>query len=110
MQLMKFLLEKAIRLESLVIVAPPPELNEGIEKDQIDSSSQSKTSERIFLRIMRGQLSMLPKASSNVSILVHDFWEDDKGLNPKHMEVYCEHSFSSIQKSFAPSFEEIFSA
>ncbi|ONK74714.1 uncharacterized protein A4U43_C03F9390 [Asparagus officinalis] len=110
MRLVKFLLEKAITLERLVLIAPPMELNEGIKSDQVGLSLQSKFSERIGLRIIRGQLSTLPKASLNVSIVVQEFFEDDMSLNPVHREVYCEQSFSSIQKMFEPSFEEFVSA
>ena len=93
LRLLKFLLQKAVVLQFLVIVAPPTDTKEETDAEHIGSSSQCKPNERVGLRIFRGQLSVLPKASSNVHIVVCDYLDDDTGLNPLHTQVYCEHNF-----------------
>ena len=58
-------------------------------------SSQCKPIEQMGLRTLRGQLSMLPKASPDVHVTACDYLEDDTGLNPLHTQVFCEGRFNS---------------
>ncbi|ONK74716.1 uncharacterized protein A4U43_C03F9410 [Asparagus officinalis] len=97
MILVKFLLQKAVILEYLVIVAPSIDLEKGADAESTNSSSQCKNNEIMGSQSLRDKLSMLPKASPNVNIILCDFMEDDTGFNPLHTELYCERSlFSSV--------------
>lgn len=77
MRLVGFLLQKAPILETLVLVLPSVEEKNGRE--------------RLILRILRGQVSLLRKVSPTVQIILHEVGEDD-GLNPTHMEIYDDYS------------------
>ncbi|KAJ0983168.1 hypothetical protein J5N97_011423 [Dioscorea zingiberensis] len=79
-RLLKFLLEKALVLESLIIVTAPLEKNK-------------KPSERRRLAILRGQLSKLPKASSQAHIVLCESCEDDKRCQPLHADVNPEYYY-----------------
>lgn len=69
--LVKFLLEKAIVLELLLLVAPAPEIN---ENDSLETPMSS----------VLEQLSLFPKVSSEAQILFYEYEEDDKKLVPTH--------------------------
>ncbi|XP_020593286.1 putative F-box/LRR-repeat protein At5g54820 [Phalaenopsis equestris] len=77
MRLVSFLLQKAAILETLVLVLPA--VQEGNGK------------ETLVLRILRGQVLLLEKASPCAQIILHEFGEDD-GLNPTHVEIYNDYS------------------
>lgn len=77
MRLLSFLLQKAPILETLVLVLPTVKEDNGKEKQG--------------LRILRGQVSLLRKASPFVQIILHEFGEDD-GFDPTHMEIYNDYS------------------
>lgn len=61
-RLLKFLLEKAVTLQTIVIVAPPVDAKNGADVEYTGSSSQCKPSELLRLKVLPGQLSRLPKA------------------------------------------------
>ncbi|XP_020593285.1 uncharacterized protein LOC110033591 [Phalaenopsis equestris] len=81
MRLVSFLLQKAAILETMVLVLPA--VKEGNGK------------ERLVLRILRGQVLLLGKASPCAQIILHEFGEDD-GLNPTHVEVYNDDSWLPV--------------
>ncbi|XP_058073165.1 putative FBD-associated F-box protein At1g61330 [Magnolia sinica] len=80
MLLVKFFLEKAIVLESLVLVAP----QEGVFNMKKDSASESKSVNRLRKLL----LTLAKVSSSDAQILVSESSEDDGALAPTHLEVY----------------------
>lgn len=84
MRLAKFLLQKATELESLVLVAPKNNIDEDVEKHSaLQATSSEKPSQRLHKR-----LSLRPKASIAVQIILHEYWEDDDTLRPTHTEFH----------------------
>ncbi|WOL08852.1 F-box/LRR-repeat protein [Canna indica] len=94
MKLVKFFLDRAIALESLVLVAPPMPQRFG-ERNVVDSITQVKPKERMSLKIIQGQISMLPKASQEARILLVEFLEDDNSLSPTHKQFYSRYNYLS---------------
>ncbi|XP_058089610.1 F-box/FBD/LRR-repeat protein At1g13570-like isoform X1 [Magnolia sinica] len=84
LQLVEFFLEKAVVLESLVLVAPKESIKNNIDDD---STSQLETTE-VPVRILREQLPLLSKASPNAQIVLYEYSEDDRSFHPTHTEVY----------------------
>ncbi|XP_039139784.1 uncharacterized protein LOC120277102 [Dioscorea cayenensis subsp. rotundata] len=88
-RLLKFLLEKALCLESLIILVAP------LVENGMDLVSQNKQlSESQRLAILSGQISMLPKASSQAQIILCDSSQDDKRIQPVHQGVNHEYNHS----------------
>ncbi|XP_058069867.1 F-box/FBD/LRR-repeat protein At1g13570-like isoform X2 [Magnolia sinica] len=88
MQLVKFFLEKAIVLESLVLVAPQEAIC-----DMKDFASESKSVEAP-LYLLRKQLLILANASSSkTQILTCEYSDLNGALAPTHTEVYCKGRF-----------------
>ncbi|KAF9611814.1 hypothetical protein IFM89_035799 [Coptis chinensis] len=86
MKMVKFFLDKAIVLESLVlVVASDFHLEKDIDniKDGDGVASQSENC-NVPLRILHDQLLKLPKASTDAQILLFEHWEVDTSLCPKH--------------------------
>ncbi|KAF9625217.1 hypothetical protein IFM89_020803 [Coptis chinensis] len=86
MKMVEFFLDKAVVLESLVLVVAS---DFHLEKD-IDSikegdgvASQSENC-NVPLRILHDQLLQLPKVSTDAQILLFEHWEVDTSLCPKH--------------------------
>lgn len=80
MRLLKFLLEKAIILEKVVLVMAPT--------SEKDLRTQSESIQKPLLSTLREQLLLLPKASSGAQIVLCEYSEDDKSLCPTHTDVY----------------------
>lgn len=77
MMVVKFLLKKAVLLETIVLVTP----KEGIEAYRRDESlSQAKPD----VALLHEQLLLLPKVSTNAQIVLHEHSEDDNSL-------FCTH-------------------
>ncbi|KAJ8617255.1 hypothetical protein MRB53_013441 [Persea americana] len=77
MMVVKFLLKKAVLLETIVLVTP----KEGIEAYRRDESlSQAKPN----VALLHEQLLLLPKVSTNAQIVLHEHSEDDNSL-------FCTH-------------------
>lgn len=88
-RLLKFLLEKALCLESLIILVAP------LVENGMDLVSQNKQlSESQRLAILSGQISMPPKASSQAQIILCDSSQDDKRIQPVHQGVNHEYNHS----------------
>lgn len=86
MRLLKFLLEKAISLEKLVLVMAPT-------LSKKDSCAQSESTQKPLLSDLHEQLLLLPKASSGARIVMCDYSEADNSLCPIHADVYCKLDF-----------------
>lgn len=81
MELVKFLLEKAVVLEYMILVTPRKGINDSMR-------TTPKISKEAELRLLHEQLSLLPKASSNACIVLCEHSEDDNSFHPTHTEVY----------------------
>ncbi|XP_078149016.1 putative F-box/FBD/LRR-repeat protein At1g78760 isoform X2 [Carex rostrata] len=77
LKLVKFLLEKATVLESIFLVM-----------NQCDISNNS-----LSLRIVQGQLSILPKASKNAQIVICGPLDRDCTINPTHKTFYHQEKY-----------------
>ncbi|XP_073005383.1 F-box protein At4g09920-like [Typha latifolia] len=84
LRLVKFLLGNAIVLESLVLVASQA------------SDHTKRCDDSLAMRILRGQLSLIPKASAEACIVLHEFFEDDCNLNPTHRIVCRENGVQTF--------------
>ncbi|KAL5986851.1 hypothetical protein ACLOJK_015185 [Asimina triloba] len=87
LELVQYLLEKAVILESLVLVGP----KEGIEKiNSEDDSTTGGECDGAGVRILREQLAPLAlgKTSSNAQVIFLEYLEDDKSLHPTHTQLY----------------------
>lgn len=84
MWLVKFLLEKAIVLESLVLVEPKNGIKDSAGKDLATDAESNETQ----LRLLGEQLKLLPKASAYMQIKLCKYLEDDNSLRPMHIEVH----------------------
>lgn len=82
MRLLKFLLEKAIILEKVVLVMAAT--------SEKDLRTQSESIQMPLLSNLRERLLLLPKASSGAQIVLCEYSEDDNSLCPKHTDVYCK--------------------
>lgn len=90
MRLVRFLLERAVVLETMVLVTPPKvDLKGGINHEQYKSVSEAISQNDIDLMVPHGQPSLLPKAS-RASIVLCEYSEDDKALTPKHTEYFTD--------------------
>ncbi|XP_010932063.1 F-box/FBD/LRR-repeat protein At1g13570 [Elaeis guineensis] len=90
MRLVRFLLERAVVLETMVLVAPPKaDLKESINHEQYNSASEAISQDNVDLMVLRGQLSLLPK-TSRANIVLCEYLEDDKALAPKHTEYFTD--------------------
>jgi hypothetical protein len=76
LKLVKFLIEKAIALESIFLVM-----------NQCDKSNNS-----LSLRIVQGQISILPKASKDAHIVLCGSSDHDCMIRPTHT-IYYEEKF-----------------
>ncbi|KAJ4769371.1 F-box protein [Rhynchospora pubera] len=77
LKLVKFFLEKAIVLQSIFIVL-----------NQCDISSNS-----LFVRIIEGQLSVIPKASKDANIVMCGPFDHDCMINPTHTIIYHQEQY-----------------
>ncbi|KAF3332968.1 F-box/FBD/LRR-repeat protein [Carex littledalei] len=77
LKLVKFLMEKATVLESIFLVM-----------NQCDISNNS-----LSLRIVRGQLSILPKASKDAQIVICGPLDRDCSINPTHNTFYHQEKY-----------------
>lgn len=94
MRLVRFLLERAVVLVSLVIVTPQKtELKESMDVDQSDAVSEANSKDRLDLMMLREQLALLPKTSAGANVIVCEYMEDYETLNPTHTEYYCDFYF-----------------
>ncbi|XP_058089597.1 F-box/FBD/LRR-repeat protein At1g13570-like [Magnolia sinica] len=92
-RLVEFFLEKAVVLESLVLVAPNESINDNIGNDSTSQSSGGvfppfHKRKKAPLSILHQQILLLPKASSNAQIFLYEYSEDDRSLQPTHTEIY----------------------
>ncbi|KAH0470047.1 hypothetical protein IEQ34_001605 [Dendrobium chrysotoxum] len=74
MSLVSSLLQKAAVLETLVLVIRP--------------AKESNGEGILDWRILKGEVLLLQKASPTAQIILHEFGEDDDGLNSTHLEIY----------------------
>ena len=81
MRLVRFLLEKAGSLESLVVVAPNELMGEEYNKNIMDGCPS-------FLHFFQLQLSRFTKASGSAQITLSE--HDDHKFRPTHWEVYSK--------------------
>ncbi|KAJ8618051.1 hypothetical protein MRB53_014237 [Persea americana] len=77
----KFLLEEAIVLESLVLVEPKNGIKDSAGKDVATDAKSNETQIRLL-----GELMLLLKAY--VQIELCKYLEDDNSLRPTHIEVH----------------------
>lgn len=90
MRLVRFLLERAVVLETMVLVTPPKtDLKGSINHEQYNSASEAISQNNVDLIFLRGQLSLLPK-TSRANIVLCEYLQDDKALNPKHTEYFTD--------------------
>lgn len=87
MQLVKFFLEKAIVLESMVLVTPRKDINVALKKRY--SATSQTPSEELQLEHIQDQLLLLPKASFDAEIVLCEDGEDNNSLRPTHTE-FCD--------------------
>ncbi|KAJ4809155.1 F-box protein [Rhynchospora pubera] len=78
LKMVKFLLKKAIMLDSIFIVLT----------DQCDMANNS-----LSLRIIRGQLSVIPKASKDARIVICGPLDSDRTINPTHTTLYYQEKY-----------------
>lgn len=90
MLLVKFLIEKAVNLESLVLVYLTSSYQEeGINNMGMVSTSQSQLQScETQLRLLQDQLSILLKASSKARIVLYEQGKDESRLSPTHSGYY----------------------
>lgn len=90
MRLVKFFLEKAVELESLILVSPQSSYPEKSISDlKTVSASQSRSqSFETQSRVLQDQLSILPKASAEARIVLCEQGKDESKLCPAHTEYY----------------------
>lgn len=84
MKLVQFLLEKAIMLESLILVTP----EKGVENFSERNSASQTELDGARLSFLHEQLLLLPKASMDAQIVLYEYSENDYILCPTHTEVY----------------------
>lgn len=90
MKLVRFLLERAVVLETMVLVTPPKaDLKGSINHEQHNSVSEAISQNNVDLIFLRGQMSLLPK-TSRANIVLCGYLEDDKALTPKHTEYFMD--------------------
>ncbi|XP_077242104.1 F-box/FBD/LRR-repeat protein At1g13570-like [Tasmannia lanceolata] len=85
MLLVKFFLEKAIVLESLVLVVPENSIG-NVNKDY-SSASQSESLE-MPLKLLHEELLLLPKASRKAQIVLCENPQDYNSLCPAHVKAH----------------------
>ena len=107
MQMVKFLLQKAVVLETMVLVIPKEAINRSLRNDSIsqakpimtvtdlmvlpkeflllgnDSISQAKSSVAV-LRLLHEQLLLLPKVSTNAQFVLKEHTKDDDSILATH--------------------------
>ncbi|KAG6530021.1 F-box/FBD/LRR-repeat protein At1g16930-like [Zingiber officinale] len=88
MKLVKFLLERAAALEYLLLVSPPFDGTDCLAKQNVEIE-QTNPEERMWIKIILGQISVLPKASPEVCIKLVEFWQDEDTINPTHNNNLC---------------------
>ncbi|XP_058081582.1 F-box/FBD/LRR-repeat protein At1g13570-like [Magnolia sinica] len=87
-RLVKFFLEKAIVLESLVLITTPKShLEKGVGGIQKATKSYSECNE-MPLTLLYKRLSLLQKASSDAQIVLCKHPKDSSSLRPSHAEIY----------------------
>ncbi|XP_038982185.1 F-box/FBD/LRR-repeat protein At1g13570-like [Phoenix dactylifera] len=90
MRLVRFLLERAVALETMVLVTPPKvDLKGSINHEQNHSASETTSQNNVDSIFLRGQLSLLPK-TSRANVVLCGYLEDDKALTPKHTEYFTD--------------------
>ncbi|XP_058089570.1 FBD-associated F-box protein At5g22730-like [Magnolia sinica] len=89
MRLVKFLLEKAIVLEALILI---------VKKD---STVYSEFTQILPLPSLHDQLVSLPKASSDARIVLCEQSDDDNKLVPTHTEVYSPVDLDDYQTAIS---------
>lgn len=94
LKLVKFLLERAAVLEYLLLVSAPFD-DTGCLAKQNDGIEQTKPEERMCIKIILGQISMLPKASPEVCIKLVEFHQDEDTINPTHNNLYSRYDYQS---------------
>ncbi|XP_058071253.1 F-box protein At5g03100-like [Magnolia sinica] len=88
-QLVKFFLEKAIVLESLVLVAPQKAVSDMMK----DSASESKSIKAQFVILHDLLLNFAKASSSDAQILMYEYSDYDGALAPTHAEYYHKDMF-----------------
>ncbi|KAJ3709079.1 hypothetical protein LUZ61_012784 [Rhynchospora tenuis] len=78
LKMVKFLLKKAVMLESIFIVLI----------DQCDISNNSSS-----LKIIQGQLAVIPKASKDARIVICGPLDSDRTINPTHTTLYYQEKY-----------------
>ncbi|XXG59625.1 hypothetical protein AAC387_Pa04g1676 [Persea americana] len=111
MQMVKFLLQKAVVLETMVLVIPKEAINRSLRNDSIsqakpimtvtdlmvlpkeflllgnDSISQAKSSVAV-LRLLHEQLLLLPKVSTNAQFVLKEHTKDDDSILATHQRYW----------------------
>lgn len=90
MRLVGFLLQKAVYLETLVLVWPPESAEESMDMEPSNSGPETATTRINDLVNLQVQLSLLPKAASQARILLCEHSED-LSLTPTHTEYFEEY-------------------
>jgi len=92
MRLVKFLLLKALVLESLVLVAPPKsDLMGCMDAEENAWASEAASTQTIEdMTSLRSTLALFPRASPSANILLCEYLEDDKQMMPTHIEYLYE--------------------
>lgn len=80
MQMVKFLLEKAVALETMVLVIPTEDIKGSPRNDYI-SQAKSKVAR---LRLLHEQLLLLSKESANARFVLKNHTEDDDSVLATH--------------------------
>ncbi|XP_072951667.1 uncharacterized protein [Typha angustifolia] len=100
LRLVKFLLENSIVLESLVLVASQAsDHTKRCDDRELGLAAEAKQGDSLAMRILRGQLSLIPKASAEACIVLHEFFEDDCNLNPTHRIVCRENDVQTFDRA-----------
>lgn len=95
MKLVKFLLERAAVLEYLLLVSPPFDDTGCLAKQNV-GIERTKPEERMCIKIILGQISMLPKASPEVCIKLVEFQQDEDIINPTHNNIYSDYQSGTV--------------
>lgn len=90
MRLVGFLLQKAVYLETLVLVWPPESAEESMDMEPSNSGLETATTRINDLVNLQVQLSLLPKAASQARILLCE-QSEDLSLTPTHTEYFEEY-------------------
>ncbi|KAL5976228.1 hypothetical protein ACLOJK_041880 [Asimina triloba] len=83
--LVKFFLERAIALDSLLLVAPPKGIRNEREGSTSDPGGSANPLDLLFQK-----LGTFRKASSDAEITICEYSEGGDFLSPTHMEVFCK--------------------